>query len=718
MNINKMTGRSWMARITAQRGILAVMVLMIASGMGCGSSAEKWYQKGEDAYYGRGRSQSDADAEKCYRKAAEKGHAGAQNKLGTMYKEGRGVPQDDAEAVKWFCKAAEQGDADGQCNLGVMYEHARGVTQDYQEAEKWYRKAAEQGYARGQRNLGTWFYWYGDGVAQRYEEAVRWWHKAAEQGDAVAQCDLGICYESGCGVEKDYEQALLWYQKAAEQGNDQAQCNLGLMYEYGHGVEKDDEEAVLWYQKAADQGYANAQCNLAWMYSNGRGVEKDYDEAVSWYRKAADQGDARGQCNLGNMYFWGRGVERDVEEAVMWYRKAAEQGYAIAQKELGEAYEDGFGAPKDYEEAVRWYRKAMDQGNLGAMERLGWMYEKGYGVEQDDTKALALYRKAAEQGNAEAQFSLGCRYQEGRGVEQNKELAMEWYRKAAEQGHAAARFNLKMMTATEEEKAEFQKNRSEMRMQMYADMLRKMSAEREAAERNSRKAGDTKTITLPGGATMEMVWCPPGTFMMGESEFPLFQGDDEILHEVTLSQGFWMAKTEVTQKQWMSVEARYANPSEHQGDDLPVECVNWHDCEWFCQRAGLELPTEAEWEYACRAGNTGDFGGTGKVETMGWCGEAWGAERLHPVGQKKPNAWGLYDMHGNVREWCADYYGDYPEEAVTDPTGSVGGLDDFHVLRGGASGDKWMNCRSAARFKCPPSHKGSFYGFRPVLRED
>jgi len=716
MNNDIITERHWMATITTTGLMFAMMVSMLAGGMGCGGSPETWYQKGEDAYCGRERSQSDEDAVKWYRKAAEKGHAGAQNKLGTMYKEGRGIVQDEAKAVLWFRRAAEQGDADAQCNLGVMYEHALGVMQDYQEAEKWYRKAADQGYARGQRNLGSWFYWYGNGVDQNYEEAFRWWHKAAEQGDAIAQYDLGLCYGSGSGVEKDYEQAFLWYHRAAEQGEAQAQCALGSMYENGQGVEKNAEEAVLWYQKAAEQGYANAQCNLAWMYEKGRGVENDYGKAVSWYRKAADQGYARGQVNLGNMYFQGSGVEKDFEEAIMWYRKAADQGYAIAQKKLGEAYEDGLGVTRDFEEAVRWYRKAMEQGNLGAMHRLGWMYENGYGVEQDDTKALALYRKAAEQGNADAQFSLGCRYQKGRGVEQNKELAMEWYQKAADQGLGVAKINLMMMTATEEEKAEIHKALSDMSVKTYyVETLRKMEKERDAAKSKIHQAGDIKTITLPGGATMELVWCPPGSFMMGtqEPELPIPHADDEVQHNVTLTHGFWMARTEVTQKQWMSVEGY--NPSEHKGVDWPVECVNWHDCKEFCRKAGLQLPTEAEWEYACRAGSTGDFGGTGEVEDMGWCDEEWGEETIHPTGRKNPNAWGLYDMHGNVQEWCADWYDDYSGGEETDPTGGWG---DMRVLRGGTSMSSSRECRSASRFRCPPDVNAAFCGFRPVLRAD
>ncbi|MBP5320757.1 MAG: formylglycine-generating enzyme family protein, partial [Kiritimatiellae bacterium] len=156
------------------------------------------------------------------------------------------------------------------------------------------------------------------------------------------------------------------------------------------------------------------------------------------------------------------------------------------------------------------------------------------------------------------------------------------------------------------------------------------------------------------------------------------------------------------------------NPSRYKGDNLPVEQVSWEDCQEFIAKGnkelGLEfrLPTEAEWEYACRAGTTGAYGGTGGLDEMGWYSNNSGS-KTHSVGQKKPNAWGLYDMHGNVWEWCADWYDDYPPGSVTDPTGPAFGGN--RVLRGGGWCNLALHCRSAYRLRDLP---GGRYGFRLV----
>ena len=245
-----------------------------------------------------------------------------------------------------------------------------------------------------------------------------------------------------------------------------------------------------------------------------------------------------------------------------------------------------------------------------------------------------------------------------------------------------------------------------------------LSEEERKAQKATKKAlgvgkreGETKTITLPGGAEMEMVWCPPGTFQMGS-----VRGDSEEKprHQVTLTEGFWMAKYEVTQKQWVSVIGGDGNPSSHLGDDLPVEQVNWKDCQEFCKKTGLSLPTEAEWEYACRAGSTGAYGGTGKLDDMGWFDDN-SANETHPVGKKQPNAWGLYDMHGNVMEWCQDWYHNYSDKAVTNPAGS----GNYRLLRGGSFKDHASHCRSAYRgMEYWTDTRGVDYGFRPIARQD
>jgi formylglycine-generating enzyme required for sulfatase activity len=237
-----------------------------------------------------------------------------------------------------------------------------------------------------------------------------------------------------------------------------------------------------------------------------------------------------------------------------------------------------------------------------------------------------------------------------------------------------------------------------------------------------RAAGETKTITLPGGATMEMAWCPPGSFLMGSprDEKGREKGAEglETQHRVTLTKGFWIAKTEVTVKQWTSVMGGEASSKMNA---LPVVNVLWDDCVEFCRKAGngLQLPTEAQWEYACRAGSTGPYGGTGKIDDMGWhlAFRLGPAEHTHPVAQKKPNDWGLYDMHGNVWEWCADWFQkDLGTVDATDPTGPASG--EKRVCRGGSWYEFAKTCRSATRaYVQNPfgmQDRGVVLGFRPV----
>ncbi len=163
------------------------------------------------------------------------------------------------------------------------------------------------------------------------------------------------------------------------------------------------------------------------------------------------------------------------------------------------------------------------------------------------------------------------------------------------------------------------------------------------------KAGERKTVTV-NGVEFAFRWCPAGTFMMGSPKDEKDRSSDETQHEVTLTKGFWMLETEVTQKQWKAITGD--NPSNFKGDDLPVEEVSWNDCQEFCRKCSalglpVQLPTESQWEYACRAGTTDAY--AGNLDEMAWYYSNSG-NKTHPVGTKKPNAWGLYDMHGNVWE--------------------------------------------------------------------
>ncbi len=196
-------------------------------------------------------------------------------------------------------------------------------------------------------------------------------------------------------------------------------------------------------------------------------------------------------------------------------------------------------------------------------------------------------------------------------------------------------------------------------------------------------------------------------------------------HKVTFTKPFYIGIYPVTQKEWKAVMG--TEPSHFKGDSLPVECVSWHDCKEFIDKLNKKegtnmyrLPTEAEWEYACRAGSTTEYYFGGEESSLG--DYAWYCEnsgmKSHPVGEKKPNAWGLYDMHGNVWEWCEDWKINYPEKDVTDPQPPAEmsewkGHDQEHKIRRGGSWDRLAgSCTSGFRGSYHPDTRLSYVGVR------
>ena len=226
------------------------------------------------------------------------------------------------------------------------------------------------------------------------------------------------------------------------------------------------------------------------------------------------------------------------------------------------------------------------------------------------------------------------------------------------------------------------------------------------------KVGDVETVDLGGGVKLELVWCPAGSFMMGSPDSEADRQNNETQHLVTLTKGFWIGKTEVTQRQWETVTG--TNPSHFVGADMPVETVSWDDCQEFVRKLNAKagggrfrLPTEAEWECACRAGTSGPYAGT--LGDLGWYGDN-GGRATHDAGQKRANAWGVYDMHGNVWEWCQDWRGDYPADSLTDPAGPSSGV--YRVNRGGSWSFSARNCRSAYRSGNEPGDRIIYLGVR------
>jgi formylglycine-generating enzyme required for sulfatase activity len=233
--------------------------------------------------------------------------------------------------------------------------------------------------------------------------------------------------------------------------------------------------------------------------------------------------------------------------------------------------------------------------------------------------------------------------------------------------------------------------------------------------------------TVENSIGMTFVYIKPGTFMMGSPSNEPGRDNGETQHQVTLTRGFYMQTTEVTQGQWRTVMGNNPSAFNNCGNECPVELVSWNEAQEFIRRlnqkegvSSYRLPTEAEWEYAARAGtvtpfNTGNCLSADQANYNGdyplsGCSNGEYRKKTVRTGSFSPNAWGLYDMHGNVFEWCQDWYGDYPLVSVTDPPGSS--TRGFRVFRGGGWRDDAGPCRSAYRSRSTPDVGNVRLGFR------
>ena len=276
------------------------------------------------------------------------------------------------------------------------------------------------------------------------------------------------------------------------------------------------------------------------------------------------------------------------------------------------------------------------------------------------------------------------------------------------------------------------KRKAEEEAKRKAEEEAKRKAEEEAKRKAEAELKKFMEIDC-NGVKLKLVKIPAGTFKMGSPEDELGRYDDEKQHRVTLTKVFLLGKYQVTQAQWKAVMG--SNPSRSKGDNRPVENVSWDDTKSFCEKlneryAGklprgykFDLPTEAQWEYACRAGtktalnNGKNLAGEGwfcdNLAVVAWYNYRGDGRETHPVGQKRPNAWGLYDMHGNVWEWCRDWYDNYSNGAVTDPAGPQSG--SYRVIRGGSWFIFARRCRSAIRGSSSPGDRDYDLGFRLAL---
>ena len=241
---------------------------------------------------------------------------------------------------------------------------------------------------------------------------------------------------------------------------------------------------------------------------------------------------------------------------------------------------------------------------------------------------------------------------------------------------------------------------------------------------SSSMASGSNAISIPvkDGISIDMVKVEAGTFMMGAtSEMKDPYSDEKPVHQVTLTNDYYMGKYEVTQALWQAVMG--SNPSNFKGDNLPVENVNWNDCQEFISKLNsltgrkFRLPTEAEWEYAARGGKKSrgyQYSGSRKISDVAWY-EGNSRSKTHPVGRKQANELGIYDMSGNVWEWCSDWYGSYSSSSQTNPMGSDSGAK--RVRRGGSWCYIARICRSSYRYGDAPDCRGLYLGLRLALSE-
>lgn len=226
--------------------------------------------------------------------------------------------------------------------------------------------------------------------------------------------------------------------------------------------------------------------------------------------------------------------------------------------------------------------------------------------------------------------------------------------------------------------------------------------------------GETVKEYNVNGVSFKMIKVESGTFRMGSTTG---DSDEQPVHSVTLSKDYYIGETEVTQELWTTVMG--SNPSCFTSDSqLPVERVSWNDCQTFITKlnsltgGNFRLPTEAEWEYAARGGNKSaeyTYSGSNTIEDVAWYSVNSG-DKTHTVKTKSPNELGIYDMSGNVWEWCSDWYGNYSSAAASDPTGASSGSS--RVIHGGCFGNVAIDCRCTYRFQYTPSSAYDHLGLR------
>ena len=471
--------------------------------------------------------------------------------------------------------------------------------------------------------------------------AVSMFEELARDGSLESQKRLAEIHADGEVGDVDFDQAFKWLLMAADQGDAESQMAVGASYSTGQsGVARDLKEAVRWLRKSADQDFGPAQMMLGVHYWKGLGLEEDLTAAKQWLERAIRAGEVEAEALLSDLK-----AETARELTFIEYQQSpsslviehAGYGFESAQTNLAIRYRDGISVKQNLQDAVNWFRKAAEQGESRAQYELGICRIEGIGVRQDNQKAVQWLRKSAEQNYGPAQLKLGIQYSLGAGIDEDIDRAQHWLEEAKLAGVVEA---------------------SDELAKLKSRIIKRLSSARLSApfSKNSilkyREAWG-KVLSLGtsfvGSENREMTLIPPGEFFMGlrptidqiRREFPGEFSGEQFLpstggKRVAISKPFYISKHEITINQFkefvnatnyeterekgrskgtpLPVAELGGDPSwnspgtdTHDGK-APVALVSRNDClaycKWLSKKEGktYRLPTQAEWEYACRAG--------------------------------------------------------------------------------------------------------------------
>ena len=467
-------------------------------------------------------------------------------------------------------------------------------------------------------------------------------------------------------------------------------------------------------------------------------------DRVPLWEQAAGRGTTHGLMMTGLCHWFGIGREVDHDAARPFLEAAANTGEPQSQFSLGQLFvknaREGEGTETEGD-AYRWFLVSAENGLAQAQFSVAEALWKGEGIEEDERAAVEWMRKAAAQGHGQAAYMLAELHLTNRpsaGIKKDRAMAIEWGRQAAVAGHEEAQGWLKkhehgvvLTTDIAEQILENWRGNSDRHGPRSRTVGMSIGGD-DTEDDDSPPAPSGPFADPPGTTTnsigMKLVPIPAGEFLMGSSEdCPLGDSYEEFQHRVRITKPFMLGMHQVTQAQYQEVTGE--NPSFFEGPDLPVEHLSWKHAQRFCEllssrpaevQAGrrYRLPTEAEWEYACRAGTTTPFNTGDSLESdQARFASVSRSSPKHtaPVGTYPPNAWGLFDMHGNVWEWTNDWFSaDYFRESpVDDPQGPTTGT--HHTLRGGSASVESHECRSTIRGEADPADgpdaDGSRYAF-------